>query len=154
MGPKENTNVILALVEDCLQLCDKENVTFDDRLIFDLPDTVVPPLQMRDRDREKSKNKEGLVNSGSIRLILDNPKGKGISLECLKMDENLERILGIERYRKDLSGFKLVLGNQNDAAHAIIDAEECSIRILQKHSEGDNWQDDMTSNDKYQLVQI
>ena len=67
---------------------------------------------------------------------MDNPRGKGISFESLKVDEDMDRYLENDDSKSKLSKLKLVLVDDRYSAEAVLNTETSRVRITKKQHEG------------------
>ena len=115
-------------------ILDKSKVSSDDRLVFDIPDNTGYPLAA---ECLKSKHKESddtdEIPTKSFLLALSNPKGKGISVKPLELDNNLRRCLGPEGSANNLSNMTLELVDEKDSAEAVVDPTNSYIRLTMKN---------------------
>ena len=139
ISPQNNLDVILGMGEHCLQLCTKEYVKPSDLLIFDIPAGIGLRSSLEECDTEPLDTKKNeFSDSTPVRLILDNPKGKGINVRPLKIDSNLLRYIDPESQIEELSKLKLYIDNESNAATAVIDPTEFYIKIVNINGETDH----------------
>ena len=136
ISPKENLKVIIALRKGSLELRDKNKVTEEERLVFDIPEGIGYAAPINDSEVDENKKTEELENeSNSFKLILSHPEGRGISFRPLELDDDTKSLLEVEPSTKSLSKFKLCIVDQADAANAKLDLKNNYIKITKNSTE-------------------
>ena len=130
ISPKMNLDVIVTLKEGLLALEEREKVTDEQRLVFDIPEAIgYIPLKEESDSADQNKDKNADEDSDPVTFFLENPKGKGIGFKPLELDDYIKPFIDANDNRDSLSSLKLCIVDQVDAARCQIDPKNYYIKI-------------------------
>ena len=155
ISPKSNTKVVMALRKGSLELQDKDKVTDEERLVFDIPEGIGYASSEKGSDSEDGcQAKDIECESNSFKLILSNPKDRGISFMQLSLDGDMKTMLDVEPSTRSLSSFKLCLVHPQDAANAKIDLKHNYINVTKSSKENNIDSNSVAQSDSASYIRI
>ena len=136
ISPKMNPDVILSIGKDTLEFRDKKDVKLEDRLLFDIPHDIGYAKEINESSMESKDSQTcEAIDSNWFPLLLDNPVGKAIGVDILRLSEDQKSYFGDKKDLDQLSKFKLVLVEEPNAAKAKIDVKHSVIEIMKNNAE-------------------